>query len=320
MADASRLSSAHVVAPGFDDPVACPGSHTQRYELRHDELGPDGYYPGSALLGVLQEAAIDGSAARGFPLRYYHREQAFWMLRRATFRYLRPLRHGEEFTVTTWVSRVGKTSPTREYRIDSVTHGDCVARVRSYWVYIDQTTGRSKDIPDDLRAAFAPTDEPLPRVLSVPDGPLLQREGSIVEQRQVQHSDVDWTGHAKCCSYLKWLEDLFGRCCREASAEPGATGFADFDLQLVSATKPADVVQLLAQPGDPWKVDLATDAGTDAGQVVARAVLWPRQVDPERTGFEPTPASLRERLQAIAADAPASTSSSPSPESNPTAS
>src|SRR5690606_23851360 len=214
------------------------------YVLRHDELGPGGYFPPSVLLGVLQEAAIDGSASRGFPLSYYHRERAFWMLRRITFRYETPLRHGDAFTVTTWVSRVGKTSPTREYRINSATRGECIARVRTYWVYIDMTTGRSKEIPDELRSGFAPTEEPLDAILDVPSGPLHAGPSMRTETRTATLSDVDWSGHVKCCSYVAWLEDLFGRASVDAGGKPGQTSFGSFDLQFVAATKAFDQVQL----------------------------------------------------------------------------
>ena len=278
-------------AVGFEDVV---GAHTHSYELRHDELGPGGYFTPSALLGVLQEAAIDGSSSRGFPLSYYHRERAFWMLRRITFRYERPLRHGDSLAVTTWVSRVGKTSPTREYRIDSASRGECIARARTYWVYIDMATGRSKEIPDELRQGFAPTAEPLEQVLTVPEGPLVTGANAVTETRTVATSDVDWSGHAKCCRYVSWLEDLVGRVCLGAGASSTAAGFGSFDLQLLSTTKAGDRVRLLAQPDDVWRVDLSTDAG----QVVARAALWPRAVNAARTEFCELPAALRERLLA----------------------
>ena len=291
--DISRSHNASVMASGLHDGIGCEGAHTHRYLLRHDELGPGGYFPPSVLLGVLQEAAIDGSAARGFPLSYYLREQAFWMLRRITFRYQRPLRHGEAVNVTTWVSRVGKTSPTREYRIDSISQGDCIARVRTYWVYIDLATGRPKEIPAELRKGFAPTDEPLQTVLKVPEGPLQDGQARSTS-RSVEPSDVDWSGHAKCCCYVAWLGDLLGSAALQAGASPNAAGFGSFDLQLLAATKISDRVRLLAQPGDIWKVDLSTDEG----QIVARAALWPCAVNEDRTEFCDVPSAINDRLAA----------------------
>tara|TARA_R110002094_G_scaffold10142_4_gene19855 strand:+ start:543 stop:1397 length:855 start_codon:yes stop_codon:yes gene_type:complete len=272
----------------------CEGAHTHSYVLRHDELGPGGYFTPSVLLGVLQEAAIDGSAARGFPMSYYRREGAFWMLRRITFRYERPLRHGDALEVTTWVSRVGKTSPTREYRIDSASGGECIARARTYWVYMDMATGKSKEIPDDLRQGFAPTGESLQPVLEVPSGPLLPGSNAKSQTRKVTLSDVDGAGHAKCCRYVSWLDDLIGSVSVEAGGRPGATSFGSFDLQLLSATITGDRVRLLAQPDDVWRVDLSTNEG----QVVARAALWPCAVNPTRTEFLDLDVGLRERLSA----------------------
>jgi acyl-CoA thioesterase FadM len=274
-------------------PEQVVGAYTQRYPLRHDELGPGGYFLPAPLVGVLQEAAVDGSASRGFPLPYYHRERAFWMLRRISFCYRRPLRHDDQLMVTTWVSRVGKTSPTREYRMQTAS-GEPIARVRTFWVYVDVTTGRSKDIPDDLRAGFAPTDEPLEQVLDVPGGSLDPAAPTIERTCDASWSDVDWSGHVKCCSYVRWLEDLLTDMFVRAGERPGVTGLTSFDLQFLAATKAGDRLSLRAQAGAAWKAELATDQG----QVVALATLWPMQVDRRLTTFAPVTA---ERLAQIRA-------------------
>src|SRR5262245_55444604 len=115
------------------------GEHRRGYHLRHDELGPCGHFPPSVLTGVLQEAAIDGSASRGYPFGYYVRERSFWVIRRITFRHDRLLYYGDSLEVTTWVPSIGKTSPLRESRFDSASRGETIARVRTRWVYVDAT-------------------------------------------------------------------------------------------------------------------------------------------------------------------------------------
>src|SRR5262252_1550652 len=102
---ACPMTSAQHEGSTIHNPVVI-GEHRHAYHLRHDELGPGGHFPPSVLTGVLQEAAADGSAARGFPLAYYARERSFWVIRRITFRHDRPLRYGDSLEVTTWVSRV----------------------------------------------------------------------------------------------------------------------------------------------------------------------------------------------------------------------
>jgi acyl-CoA thioesterase FadM len=271
------------------------GAHRHGYHLRRDELGPCGHFAPSVLTGVLQEAAIDGSAARGYPLEYYLRERGFWVIRRITFRHDRPLRYGDSLEVTTWVSRVGKTSPTREFRLDSASRGGTIGRARTHWVYVDAATGQPKAIPDDLREAFAPTGETQEELLTVPEQPLDGRR-CIAEERTVEPGDVDAAGHLKCCRYLAWLEDLLARACVAAGAAPGTTSLASFDLQLLSPAGCGDRVRLIAQPDVVWKVEMSARDG----QMIARAALWPRTPDAARGTFADVSAALVERLRSAA--------------------
>ena len=276
------------------------GEHRHGYHLRRDELGPCGHFAPSVLTGVLQEAAIDGSAARGYPFEYYLRERGAWVIRRITFRHDRPLRHGDSLEVTTWVSRVGKTSPTREFRLDSASRGGTIGRVRTHWVYVDAATGQPKAIPDDLRAAFAPTGEAQEELLTVPEQPLDARRSLWSEERTVEPGDVDVAGHLKCCRYLAWLEDLLARAGAAAGAAPGTTSLASFDLQLLSPARRGERVRLIAQPDVVWKVELS--ARDD--RVLARAALWPRTPDAARATFVDVSAALVERLRSTASPVP----------------
>src|SRR5262245_40548602 len=274
------------------------GAHRHGYHLRHDELGPCGHFTPSVLTGVLQEAAADGSAARGFPLAYYARERTFWVIRRITFRHDRPLRYGDSLEVTTWVSRVGKTSPTREFRFDSASRGETIGRVRTHWVYVDAATGLPKAIPDDLREGFAPTGEAQEELLTVPDEQPEGRRHAWFEERTVEPGDVDVSGHMKCCRYVAWLEDLLARACTAAGAAPATTSLASFDLQLLSSTRCGDRVRLIAQP-DVIRPDVVCQVAMSAadGRVLARAALWPRSPDAARKTFGDVSAALAERLR-----------------------
>lgn len=270
-----------------------PGEHRQRYHLRHDELGPTGCFPPSVLLGVLQEAAIDGSEARGFPFDYYRRERAFWVLRSITCRLERPLRHGDAIEVATWVSRVGKTSPTREYRVTSPVRDANLARVRTHWVYVDATTGLPKAIPDDLRAGFAPTDEEQEPLTAVVERPLDPARALWTEVRIVQPSDVDRFGHLKCGRYLAWIEDLLVHATAAAGAPIGSIGLGSYELQLLLPAQQGDRVRLVAQLDAVCKLELTTPDG----RVLARAVAWPVAFDPSRSALLPLDPALLARMK-----------------------
>lgn len=287
----ARPPSPSIGAPLPEPPLA-PGEHRQRYLLRHDELGPTGCFPPSVLLGVLQEAAIDGSAARGFPFDYYRRERAFWVLRSITCRLERPLPHGEAIEVATWVSRVGKTSPTREYRVTSPT-GGAVARVRTHWVYVDATSGLPKAIGDELRAGFAPTDEEQEPLTAVVERPLDPARALWTEVRIVQPTDVDRFGHMKCGRYLAWIEDLLVHATAAAGAPIGSIGLGSYELQLLLPAQHGDRVRLVAQLDAVCKIELTSPDG----RVLARAVAWPVAFDPTRSSLLPLGTALLARMK-----------------------
>jgi acyl-CoA thioesterase FadM len=284
---------APAVAGALPELAPVTGEHRQPYHLRHDELGPGGCFAPSVLLGVLQEAAIDGSAARGFPFDYYRRERAFWVLRSITCRLERPLRFGDSLEVATWVSRVGKTSPTREYRMTSATRGATIARVRTHWVYVDAMTGLPKPIPDDLRAGFAPTEEEQEPLTAVVERPLDPARTLWTETRIVQPTDVDRAGHMKCCRYLAWIEDLLVHATATAGAPVGSIGLGSYELQLLLPAQHGDRVRLVAQLDAVCKIEMTTPDG----RVLARAVAWPVGLDAARTAFLPLEPALLARLQ-----------------------
>lgn len=252
------------------------GEHRQRYELRYDELGPGGHFPTSVLVGVLQQAAIDGSAARGYPFEHYVRAGTCWVMRRIVLRHERPVRFGDALDVTTWVSRVGRTSPTREFRITSAASDAVVARVRTHWVYLDSATAQPTVIPDALRAAFAPTGESQEPVLppaaaaAVPPDEVAWREA-----RTVEPGDVDVTGHLRCCRYLGWLEDLLARVTAASGGDARTVAVGSFDLHLLAAASLGDRVELSARTGSAWRVEMSAASGRQ----LAQATLWPRRLD-----------------------------------------
>ena len=264
--------------------------------MRHDELGPAGYFPPSVLTGVLQESAIDGSAATGFPFAWYLRERAFWVIRRITFRHERPLRYGDSLEVTTWVSTIRKTSSTREYRLESPSRGETIGRARVHWVYVDATTGQPKPLPESIRVAFAPTDDLEPVLEGVPDTAQRLDPGrpAWTAERFAEPGDVDLFGHVKCCRYVNWLEDLMGRAFALAGAAPGTASLASFDLQLLSSARGGETVQARAHADPVWSAEMVGPQD----RLVARAALWPCTPDPARRVFASLDADLAARLRA----------------------
>lgn len=274
-------------------PATVPGLHRFDYRLRHDELGPGGWFPASVLTGVLQEAAIDGSAAQGYPFRYYLRERGLWVIRRLAFRHDRPLRYDDALAVSTWVAHVGKTSPVREYRFASPANDATIARVRSHWVYLDAVSGMPKAIPDDLRAAFAPTGETQTPLFEEPEPVDELRGEPWVALHTVGASDVDRAGHLKCCRFLTWIEDLLAAAGAAVGARPGSVALASFDLQLLASARYGERVRLVAHADTAWRIAFTGDGD----RALARAVAWPTTPDLAHAAFVPLAADLAQRLR-----------------------
>jgi len=78
---------------------------------------------------------------------------ATWVVRSHNVEYLRPVFAGEELTVKTWVSTLGKTRSLRKYLF--LRGDERVARGETLWVFVDAATGRPRAIPPVVSEGFS---------------------------------------------------------------------------------------------------------------------------------------------------------------------
>jgi 4-hydroxybenzoyl-CoA thioesterase len=69
--------------------------------------------------------------------------------------FLSVIRYGDVLDISVFVSRVGRTSATFEFRIHRAATGELLARASQVKVAVDMQTWQKVTIPDRLRTAFA---------------------------------------------------------------------------------------------------------------------------------------------------------------------
>ena len=110
----------------------------------------------------MQDAAIEHSERTGCT-RLTRDVGAMWVARSHTIEYLRPAFQGERLTVLTWVTNWRKVRSLRKYRFIRDADGALLARGETDWVFVDATTGRPRNIPDEVAEVFVlvpPDQEP----------------------------------------------------------------------------------------------------------------------------------------------------------------
>ncbi len=153
------------------------------FRVRHYEADAVGHVNNAVYLHYLEQAAIEHSAAVGYPLGRYREMGALFIVRRHEIEYLRPASPGDVLEVVTWVAEIRGPRAVRAYEVyrygqaasdvgtiavppDSLlpaTHvpaSEPLVRARTQWVYVDLDSGRPLRPPAELIGAFVGTGTP----------------------------------------------------------------------------------------------------------------------------------------------------------------
>lgn len=186
-----------------------------RYTIDSRDVDPWNHCRPSALMGILQEAAVAAAgalhASREEMLEKYG---LFWMLARMWYRLDRPLRWNETLTIRTWHRGGGGASSYRDFDlfVDGVPVGEAV----SVWVLADAETHRLARM--SRITEFQGTDggalckqKTLSRFKLPPDM-------AEADRRPMHYSDTDVNGHVNNVRYADFIcdairMDLLGEGC-----------------------------------------------------------------------------------------------------------
>lgn len=160
----------------------------------------------TAMLTVLQEAAINHSDSLGYTVDYLTEQRRGWAVINWHLVIQRMPKRGEAFILRTWSDHCRRLQATRSFQIFG-EGGEHLLDVSSRWVYMDF----------DLRKPASVSQEMIDRYDSgqpaaIPDEKFYmpkEGHGQVVAERafQVTRRDMDTNGHVNNVKYLEWAMD-----------------------------------------------------------------------------------------------------------------
>lgn len=217
--------------------------------LPRNAFGPhDRARPGD-LWRVFQNAAIVGSARRGWPPERYRTTGSGFVVRSMVARHFRPTRFGDPLIARTWVSsfRRGLVSD-RQVRL--VTHGELVSAATQRWVHVTLPDLRPTRASKELESSFAIRREPDGDV-TLPA--ITDPESDGAEHRftfRCWYTWMDPLAHANHPAYLDWADEGTSRLLAESGRDPHAlVGVAEEVSWTAGVVAPEEVTVLTRRAG-----------------------------------------------------------------------
>src|SRR5918998_6974370 len=97
------------------------------FRVRHYEADAIGHVNNAAYLHYLEQAAIEHSAAVGYPLGRYREMGTLFIVRRREIEYIRPASPGDVLEVVTWAEEIRGPRAVRAYEV--YRHGQAASDV-----------------------------------------------------------------------------------------------------------------------------------------------------------------------------------------------
>jgi YbgC/YbaW family acyl-CoA thioester hydrolase len=178
---------------------------TRTFRVRWAELDPSGSVSPANYLRYIVETAWDWGVAIGWGENYSQNTDVFWVIREAEIRFLRPLRHNDEFDLTIWLTGWQRVRGTRCFELTLKGSGEVIAQGTQQVVYMDTKTGRPINLPEEEIGKFRLEN---PRVFLYEKFPkIAAAEHPFVMQRQVEWMDLDVYEHVNNVIYVNYAEE-----------------------------------------------------------------------------------------------------------------
>ena len=178
---------------------------TRTFRVRWGELDLSGTVSPANYLRYLIETAWDWGTAIGWDANYSQNPDVFWLIRETEIRFLRPLRHNDEFGLTIWMVNWQRVRGTRCFELKFKESGDVIAQGTQHIVYMDTKTGRPINLPEEEVERFRLEN---PRVFPFERFPKIAAvENPFVTQRQVESMDLDIYDHVNNVIYVNYAEE-----------------------------------------------------------------------------------------------------------------
>ena len=246
--------------------------------LSHADVDFLGELKVPALLGLLEQAAVEASTAAGFDAPRYTREGRIWIIRRTRLQRAMPVGGGDTVEVQTQVLDFRRARSLRRYAVRR--DGQAVADATTDWVYCDMATGRPVRIPEELQRAFIGGD----RAPMLPRGKPLPSEGpgtAVAFEVTVQPSHLDHVTHVNNAVYASYLEDgafawfaTHGWPLARMLAAGGALRVDWLDFEYLSDAQDGDRLAVRSWLLNKTELDVGVDeapGSAELAQIISRA-------------------------------------------------
>jgi acyl-CoA thioester hydrolase len=178
---------------------------TRTFRVRWGELDASGSVSAANYLRYLIETAWDWGIAIGWDVNYSQNPEVFWVIRETEIRFLRALRHNDEFGLTIWLANWQRVRGTRCFELIRKNGDEVIAQGTQQVVYMDARTGRPKNMPDGMIDTFRIEN---PRVFPFARFPkVMPAETPFTMQRQVEWMDLDVYEHVNNVIYVSYAEE-----------------------------------------------------------------------------------------------------------------
>lgn len=180
---------------------------SRKFIIRFYECDMDGFLHHATYARLMQEAAIDASAAVGWDGARYESIGKQWIVHTTNLDYYHPITVNDKIEITTWVEDFRRVRSLRIYEFRKENNGDLLARAVTDWVLIDTKTLRPTQPPTEMIADFYPDyqNESSQFRGTFPAQPTLPQNTSRIE-KQVEWRDVDQLGHLNNGAYFDYLD------------------------------------------------------------------------------------------------------------------
>jgi len=273
---------------------------TRSFRVRWGELDSGGVVSPANYLRYLIETAWDWGIAMGWDANYSENPDVFWVIRETEIRFLRPLRHNDEFDFTIWMVEWKRVRGKRCFEMKFKDSDIVIAQGTQHIVFMDAKTGRPMSLPEEDVNRFRlenPREFPSERFPKIAPA-----ESPFVMQRQVEWMDLDSYEHVNNVIYVNYAEEV-------AAQEMSARGWSPVRLAeagLSVVTKRVHIQYLsMAEWGETLTVsthplNIHETGGSRYvgiaradGSSVAECILDWELVDRQSGEARPLPASLR---------------------------
>jgi acyl-CoA thioester hydrolase len=131
-----------------------PAIYCHPHVVGRDEIDGLGHVNNLHYLKWMQTAAVEHSAAQGWPTERYKSIGAAFVVRAHRIEYRRPAFAGESLEIRTWVADFSKVTSLRKYQVFRPHDAEVLAVGETDWAFLGLDPYVPRRLPPELVAAF----------------------------------------------------------------------------------------------------------------------------------------------------------------------